>query len=373
MRISGIKIGKLFGIEIFLDYSWFFIFALMTWALSTEYFPSLNQAVSLTNNIILGALTALFLFASALIHELLHSLTAKRNGLEVNRITLFLFGGIAELFEEPKNAKSEFKIALAGPLTSFILAGIFWVIFLLTKSHNGLFNITVIASALAQINFLLGAFNLLPGFPLDGGRILRSIAWHYTKNLKRATQIASDSGKTIAVIVVIFGVIRIIATDTFTGTWLILIGLFLYQAAGQGYMELLIRFALEDIEIKELMNKNVLSISPYLSINELIEEYFLKLNCDTLPVIKDDKVVGIISLLEIRKKSAELTEDSRVYEVMKAFKPNIYLKEKDRAIEALKLMVSHNINFISIVDGDRLAGILTVDDIAKYLANKKII
>ncbi len=373
MRTSGIKIGKLFGIEIFLDYSWFIIFALLIWLLSAKYFPTLNSTASIQTNIILAAITSVLLFSSALIHELAHSITAKKNGFKINRITLFLFGGIAELFEEPDNARTEFRVAIAGPITSFVLSGIFFVIYLLTRQHGLLFNVTVLASTLSQINLLFGMFNLLPGFPLDGGRILRSIAWSYTKNLKKATQIASDSGKMIAVLVVVFGIVRIITTDLFSGAWLILIGLFLYQAAGQGYMELLIRTALEKVQIKQILNRNMLTVTPYLTINSLIEEFFLKYNVDNLPVILDNTVVGTISLDDIRKNSAHITEETRVYELMRSFLHNFYLQENDKAIDALKLMVSKNVGFVTILEDNQLVGILTVDDIAKYLADKKVI
>lgn len=293
--------------------------------------------------------------------------------MKINRITLFLFGGIAELFEEPDSARVEFRIAVAGPMTSLVLSGIFFAVFLLTRTHGSLFNINILASTMAQINLLFAVFNLLPGFPLDGGRIVRSIVWGYTKNLKKATQFASDSGRLIAILVIIFGILRIITTDLFSGAWLVLIGLFLYQAAGQGYMELLIRTALERVEISELMNRNMISVSPYLSINDLIEEFFLKYNCDSLPVIMDDKVVGLITLDEIRKQSANLSENTRVFEVMKGFEANFFLRSEDKAINALKTMVAENISFISVMKDNHLVGILTVDDIAKYLADKKVI
>ena len=373
MRTSGIKIGKLLGIEIFLDYSWFLIFALLIWLFSANYFPSLNATASVQTNIILAVITSVLLFASALTHELLHSIVANKNGLKINRITLFLFGGIAELFEEPDNARTEFRIAIAGPITSFVLAGIFFAIFFFTRGYNHLFNITVLAATMSQINLLFGMFNLLPGFPLDGGRILRSIAWGLTKNLKKATQIASDSGKIIAVLVIAFGILRIITTDLFSGAWLILIGLFLYQAAGQGYMELLIRTALEKVQIKQILNKNMLTVTPYLTINSLIEEFFLKYNVDNLPVILDNTVVGTISLDDIRKNSARITEETRVYEMMRSFLHNFYLQENDKVNDALKLIVSKNVGFVSILEENKLVGILTVDDIAKYLADKKVI
>lgn len=373
MRLNSFKIGKLFGIEICIDYSWFLIFALITWLLATRFYPSFNPHASILTNVILGFTTSFLFFASTLIHELAHSIVAKRNGLPVNRITLFLFGGISELFEEPANAKTEFRVAIAGPLTSIFLALIFWLIYFLIKDRPQYLNFILLTSTLAEVNFLLAFFNLLPGFPLDGGRILRSIVWNINGNLKNSTHIATIGGRTVATVIILYGIIRTITTDFFGGVWLILIGLFLYQAAGQSYMELLIRLALEKVRVKEIMNSNIVSVSPFLTINDLVEQYFLKYNHTTLPVIVDNIVVGTVSLDDVRDSSNELTEDSRVRDVMRQLDMNIFLNKEDRALQALKEMVASRINFVSVRENNRLIGILTIDDIAKYLSDKKVI
>jgi len=375
MRSNGFKIGKIFGIEIFIDYSWFIIFVLITWLLAAQFFSSFNPQASILINIILGTITSLLFFASVLTHELAHSIAAKRNGIKVNRITLFLFGGISELFEEPTSAKTEFKVAIVGPLTSFLLAALFGLLYLVFRSHANLINFTLVFSTLAEINLLLGFFNLLPGFPLDGGRILRSIVWAVNKNLKNSTYIATLGGRIVAIIIVFIGILRGITTDFFGGVWLILIGLFLYQAAGQSYLELLIRLALEKVRIKEIMNPNIVSVSPFLTINDLIEEYFIKYNYITLPVIRNNVIVGTISLDDIRNSSEDLESASRVHEVMKQNTNNLYLEQEDKVLDALKQMVAHKVSFISVRnhDHDQLIGILTLDDIAKYLSDKNVI
>jgi len=373
MRSNGFKIGKVFGIEIFIDYSWFIIFVLITWLLAAQFFPSFNSNASVFTNIVLGTITSLLFFSSVLIHELAHSIVANRNGIKVDRITLFLFGGISELFEEPTSAKVEFKIAIVGPLTSFLLAALFGLLYLIFRSHANLINFTLVFSTLAEINLLLGFFNLLPGFPLDGGRILRSIVWAVNKNLKDSTYIATLGGRIVAITIVLVGVLRGVTTDFFGGVWLILIGLFLYQAAGQSYLELLIRMALEKVRIKEIMNPNIVSVSPFLTINDLIEEYFLKYDYVTLPVIRDNVIVGTISLDDIRSNSEDLESMTRVHEVMRHNVNNLYLQQEDRVLTALKQMVSSKVSFISVRDHDQLIGILTLDDIAKYLSDQKVI
>jgi len=373
MRSNGFKIGKVFGIEIFIDYSWFIIFILITWLLAAQFFPSFNPHASIFTNIILGTVTSLLFFTSVLTHELAHSIVAKRNGIEVNRITLFLFGGISELFEEPTNAKIEFKVAIIGPLTSFLLAALFGLLYLIFRSHANLINFTLVFSTLAEINLLLGFFNLLPGFPLDGGRILRSIVWAINKNLKNSTYIATLGGRIVAITIVLIGVLRGITTDFFGGVWLILIGLFLYQAAGQSYLELLIHMALEKVRIKEIMNPNIVSVSPFLTINDLIEEYFLKYDYITLPVIMDNEVVGTISLDDIRNNSEDLESMIRVHEIMKPNTNNLYLQQEDKVLNALKQMISSRVSFVSVRDHNQLIGVLTLDDIAKYLSDQKVI
>ena len=373
MRSNGIKIGKIFGIEIFIDYSWFFVFVLITWLLATKFYPTFNPNSSLWLNLFLGLITSLLFFSSTLIHELAHSVIANGNGLKVNKITLFLFGGIAELFEEPLNAKVEFKVAIAGPLTSIFLALLFFLAYLFIKDNAYLLSLILLTSTLAQINLLLAIFNLLPGFPLDGGRILRSIIWSINKDLKESTRIATVAGRAVSLAIIFTGVLRVITTDFFGGIWLVLIGLFLYQAAGQSYLELLIRTALEKVRVGEIMNKNIITVSPFLTVNDLIEEYFLKYNYTALPVVVDNAVVGIVSLDDVRGNAEEMDETTRVHEVMKRFETNIFLSKEDEVLQALKKMIASKINFVSVRDNDRLVGILTIDDIAKYLSDKKVI
>ena len=364
---------KLFGIDIYIDYSWFLIFALITWLLAAKFYPTFNHNASVLSNVLLALATSILFFLSILIHELAHSVVSKRNGLEVNKITLFIFGGIAELFEEPHDAIMEFKIAISGPIASLLLALIYLSIYYLVKDNTHYYSITLLTSTLAEINLLLFIFNLLPGFPLDGGRILRSIVWRINGNLKNSTRIATIGGRVVAVAIILIGVIRVITTDFFGGVWLMLIGLFLYQAAGQSYLELLIRLALEKVKVKEIMNTNIVFVNPLLSVNDLIEEYFLKYNYTTLPVIANDTIVGIVSLDDVRDKSGYLDDSTKVQEVMKRFDSNIFLNKDDQALKALKNMILNKVNFVSIREQGRLVGVLTIDDIARYLSDKKVI
>ena len=198
MLKEGFPIGRLFGISIRLHYSWFVIFALVIWALSTDYFPVAYPHWSIGISISAGVITSLLFFMSLLAHELMHSLVAQHYGIPVRAITLFVFGGVSQITEEPHEARTEFRIAVAGPLTSIILGGIFWLLWYLLPPALDV--VAAVSFWLAWINILLAVFNLVPGFPLDGGRVLRSIIWWRTRNLLRATQIASNIGRAIGFI-----------------------------------------------------------------------------------------------------------------------------------------------------------------------------
>lgn len=374
MRNGGFKLARIYGIEIFIDYSWLVIFLLILWLFTYVYYPTLFPEFSNTTDLMLGFLTAILFFSSALLHELAHSVVSIKNGLNVKRITLFLFGGIAELFDEPKDAKSEFKIAVAGPATSIILAILFYLLSKVFSIYFYYMPAIALCLTLFEVNMILAIFNLLPGFPLDGGRIMRSIYWFFRKDLHAATKVASNGGKIIAFLLIILGIIQILGTGFVSGIWLILVGLFLYRAAGQSYLELLINDALREIDIEKIMRKNVVFVTPSISINELMSDYFLKYNSMSFPVIQQDDVVGLVSLKDVRKKSSEELIDTHVWDLMKSFPHNLNLSPQDKAISALKMMLMEDISFIPVKNKEgKLLGLVTLEGIADYLNEQKII
>ncbi len=371
MRTSGFKIFKIFEIDIHIDYSWLVIFGLVFWIFSINYYPALLPDKQPLIYLILGATTAVLFFSSALLHEIAHSLVSIKNNIKVNRITLFLFGGVAELFEEPKNPSSEFKIASAGPAISIFLGLLFYLLSIAFKEQ---LTASLLFSTLFQTNMLLAIFNLLPGFPLDGGRILRSILWGATKNIKLATKIASNIGRFIALTMVAFGIFQIIFSGFFSGFWMVFIGLFLYQAAAQSYMELLINEALKKETVENIIRKNTITVKPQLSINELLTEYFLKYKSESFPVIQNDEIIGLVTLKDLQKHNQNELANARVWDYMRRFPYNLFVKVDDQAVKALRLMLSSNINFIPVKDEEgKLKGLLTLEDIADYLNEKKVI
>ena len=368
---NGFKIGRLFGIDIFIDYSWLIIFFLITWLFSTSFFPTFFPEFSSSVNIALGISTSILFFLSALAHEFMHSLVAKANKIEVKKITLFLFGGVSEIFEEPDTAKTEFKIAVAGPLASFFLAGLFWLLSLLFSYQIVIEEAFAVSSTLARANLVLGIFNLLPGFPLDGGRIFRSIIWYFSKDLMESTKIASSAGKFIAFLIIMLGIFEIFAFGFWGGIWLILIGIFLLQAASQSYLELLISEKLKNKKALNFAVDNYPLIRSNESIDRVIDNYFIHKNYDRLPVINDsEQIIGSITIKDIRKST---NEETTVQNIMRPYPERLKISKDDDASKALRLMIRTDETFIPIKENKKTSSIVTLESIAKYLSDKKII
>lgn len=369
----GIKAGKIFGIDLFIDYSWIVIFVIVSFILATRYFPSQYPDLSLSINIILGIVSAVLFFASAFVHELTHSIVARINKIKVKRITLFLFGGMSELFEEPPNAEVEFKIALAGPATSIVLAIIFLITWRMLDRYTMFLPGIAVASTLFQVNMILAVFNLLPGYPLDGGRIIRSLMWALSKDINSATRIATSLGQLVAFFIIVFGILQIIVLGMWSGIWLILIGLFLIQTAGQSYLELQIRETLSEQKVEDLMNPNILTLHPNLSINDALAEYFIKYASQSFPVVKDNDVVGLISLRDIRAQIETMSDDARVSEVMRSFPKNLFLQPRAKALDALRIMMEKDLSFLPVKTDKRIVGMITLESIANFLAEERVI
>lgn len=373
MSSRGFRLGKINTIEIYMDYSWILIFILVIWILAAQYFPVEFPGMSKIGYLSLGIITAILFFLSAFLHELAHSIVAIKNNVKIRRITLFLFGGMSELFEEPSEADKEFKISIAGPTTSILLALLFSIIWNLSDRFIHYSPLTAVASTLFQVNVILAIFNLLPGFPLDGGRILRSIIWVITKDLKRATLIATTSGKIIALAIIFFGILQIIITGMWGGIWLILIGLFLNQTAGQSYMELEIREALKGLTVGNLTTSKIMTLAPNLSIDDALAEYFIRYASMSFPVVENDKVVGLISLNDIRSKVSELSETNRVSDVMRPYPSKLTISPEEKAIKALKIMIDKDISFIPVIAENKMIGMITLESVADYLNEREVI
>lgn len=251
---NSIKIGKLYGIEIRIDPSWLIIFFLISFSFSFELFPALYPQLSATTNITLGIVTALLFFASVIVHELSHSIYAKRHGIKIPRITLFLLGGVAELQEEPKTPKDELFMALAGPLASYVIALLFGGLWYLAAVYD-LLSLQVISATVATINVAVATFNLIPAFPLDGGRVLRSIIWHFSGKFERSTYWASWTGRVFSYLLLLYGIIQFLLGSIVGGLWFFILSWFLYNAAVASYQQVLLKKVIGNKKVKDMMQE----------------------------------------------------------------------------------------------------------------------
>ncbi|MFC1935904.1 site-2 protease family protein, partial [Chloroflexota bacterium] len=264
------RLGRIAGVEIGIHYTWLFAFVLITWTLADGFFPDSFPGWSWPVYWATGILSALFLFASVLIHELAHSLVAKGRGLPVQGITLFIFGGVSSIRAEAKAAKDEFLIAVVGPVTSLILAAVFGAMWLAVSDKNT--PLTAILMYLALVNGLLGLFNLLPGFPLDGGRVVRAVLWGATGNLSKATNIAAGAGQVLALVFISWGVFQLLSGNVLGGLWIAFIGWFLNGAAESSRRQTAFQEALRGIAVSEVMDPDPETVGPETRVDVLVRE-----------------------------------------------------------------------------------------------------
>lgn len=364
---SSIKIFEVFGIEVRLDYSWFIIFALLTYVFGVSYFPLVLPGISGGLVAVITIVTVILFFSSVLIHEMCHSVVAKKKGIPVEKITLFMFGGVAEIEKEPDNPSSEFIIAIAGPASSFILAGIFGIIWYFSR---GFALVMEPAKYLTFINLMLGMFNILPGYPLDGGRILRSIVWKVTGNLKRATFIASTVGRVLGFMIITFGIVLIFFGDFINGMWLAFIGWFLQSSAQASYTQLVLETSIKGIKVRDIMNKDIVDVTRDTTLQDLVDDYFMKYRFGRFPVIenlKTKKLMGIISIHDVKSIPREEWPNTYVGSIVKKVTEEEKVDGAIEMSEAIKRMTKNNLSHLVVMFGDRLEGIITKSDIMNFL------
>lgn len=355
------KIGTIMGIPIRVHFTWFIVFGLITWSLSTFYFPKAAPDLPIASYWVKGVLASLLLFGSVAFHELAHSFVAKRYKISIESITLFIFGGVAQMRGEPPHPKAEFRIAIAGPLSSFFLSVFF---FFLSLNTTG--GVKSLFAYLAQINLIIGIFNLIPGFPMDGGRVLRSYLWAKKNNFFYATQKASGVGRNIAIFFIFFGIFSLF-TRMPGGLWLILIGWFLYTAAQASYQQSTLQESLFGVKVRDIMVTDLITVSPSLSLEEIVNGYFLRYGYGGFPVVEDGKYFGMITLKEIKDVPKNAFEDTKVKEVYLKHKKQWEISGEDDVIKALEKMITEDIGRLVVVQGDRIAGLITRNGIARYM------
>jgi Zn-dependent protease/CBS domain-containing protein len=368
----GISLFKVAGIRINIDYSWFIIFGLVLFALSAGYLPRTFPGQPTQTYWVAGLFATLLFFSSVMLHELAHSLVAIRQGIDIPEITLFIFGGVSRLSQEPTNPKTEFKIAVVGPLTSFALAAAFGVLRVFLQGFEPSLMVVVIGY-LAWINLALGIFNLIPGFPLDGGRLLRAFLWWRTGSLTRATKVASDFGKGFAVAIMILGGLQIFAGALVNGLWFIFIGMFLRGMSVQGYEELVIRKALEGVHVEEVMVREVVSVPPDLTVSQLIHDYFLHYAFRGFPVVENGRVLGVVSVAAVRQLPREVYDNRQVADIMTPLQDDLLIEAQASLADALVKMSRQEQDRLLVLKGEKLAGLVTKTGLLRFVQIKQVL
>ncbi|MCK5308696.1 MAG: site-2 protease family protein [Zetaproteobacteria bacterium] len=368
---KGFKLFKVIGIQISLDYTWFIIFALVAWTLSQGYFPSVVPGLAMWIYIAMGVVSSLLLFASILLHELSHSYVANRLGMDIRGITLFIFGGIAELSREPDDPRMELKIAIAGPIASGVLAILFWLI---KEGLTAMALFPLVASVcsyLVIINIVVVIFNMIPGFPLDGGRVLRAIWWMKSGDLQRATMVAGRVGKGFALFLIFFGILQTFTGNIIGGLWMVFIGIFLQQAAESGYREVLIKNSLSGIRVGDVMTREVVTVHPDDSLQVIVDDYLFRHHCVSFPVVAASRLVGMLNLGDIRAVPKEKWRETRVRDVMEPVTQHSLASPEETAIEVLSKMATLGVGRFPVVHMGKLVGIISRRDIMKLMAFKR--
>jgi Zn-dependent protease len=384
---SGFKLGKIFGIDVYVDWSWLLIFLLITYQLATVFnspqvHPDWSPALAWGTAIV----AALLFFGSVLAHELAHSIVAKSRGLPVNRITLFLFGGVSNIEREPTSPSTEFLMAIVGPLTSFVLGILFLALGGAIVFANGrliasplgflrgLDPVATLLLWLGPINIVLAIFNMIPGFPLDGGRVLRSIFWAITGSLKRATRWASWIGQGVAWLMILAGISMVfganlpfLGTGTVPGLWLAFIGWFLNNAAVQSYRQVVLEDLLGGVQVSTLMRPNAATVPPNISLNDLVYDHIMNSDERAFPVLDGDRLVGMVSLGDVRQIPRSEWDVTPVSKVMTPADHLAIATPHEEVTQAMNDIASHDVRQVPVVQDGRYLGVLRREDIMKWL------
>jgi Zn-dependent protease/CBS domain-containing protein len=368
MLKGGIPLGTFFGISVRLHWSWFLIFVLVTWSLAAFYFPDRYPEWSRGGYVVMGLATSLLLFCSVLVHELAHSLVARAAGIPIHSITLFFLGGVSQMTQEPGKPSVEFRMALAGPATSLVLGGMFWAIWYAARDVNE--PAAALVFWLGWINVVLAIFNLVPGFPLDGGRVLRSIIWWRTGNLLRATRIASSIGTGIGYLLIFLGVFLVFFGDWANGLWIAFIGWFLQNAAVGSYRQLAVQDMLRGHTVGEVMMRDCPAISPQITLEQLVNEHILPSGRRCFPVVEGGRVLGLVTMHNVKAVSRDLWSTKTVREVMTPMEKVKAVHAGDDLSRVLQLLTAEDVNQLPVVENNAIIGMVARDNLLSFIRNR---
>jgi len=361
---------KLFGFSVRVNASWLILGFLIAYSLARGLFPSQYGGYKPSVYWAMGVAGAIGLFFSIVFHELSHSLIARRFDLPITGITLFIFGGVAEMNEEPPTPRAEFFMAISGPISSIILAGLFFGANLVGQAMAWPEPVTGVAQYLAFLNLILAGFNLIPAFPLDGGRVLRSVLWGLKDDLRWATGIASKIGGGFGFILISLGAINFFMGNILGGVWLFLIGMFLRAASQTSYQQMVMRKALEGEPVRKFMVSDPVSVTPSLSLEDLVEDYIYRYHFKMFPVVDEGLLVGCVTLNQVKEVPRDERGRRKVQDLVKGCSEENAIGPDEDVMKALSLMKRMNKSRLMVVDAGRLVGIISLKDILGFLSLK---
>lgn len=363
-----VTLFHLFGFEVRVDASWLIIASLVTWSLASSLFPQSFPGLATSVYWGMGVIGAVLLFASVVAHEFMHSWVARRSGMTSKGITLFLFGGVAEMHAEPPDPRTEFLMAIAGPLTSLFLGGAFYGLALLASRLAAPIPLLGVLAYLWPINLALAVFNLIPAFPLDGGRVLRAVLWRFTGRLRRSTRIATFIGSGFAFLLIGLAVFSLWRGSLLNAVWWFMIGVFLHNASQGSYRQLLIREFLEGEPVSQFLEQDPVTVSYHISVERLVDEYVYRRPDSLFPVMQEDTLVGCVSVEEVGQIPREQWDSTTVKQISVACTPENTISVNTDANEALGLMRRTGRKRLLVVDGEHLVGVVSLRNLLQRLS-----
>ena len=369
MRVGGFRAGRLLGFRIRIDYSWFVVLFLVTWTFASWQFPVDLPGRSRLAYLAMGFSGALLLFISVLLHELAHSVMARSRGIEVEGITLFIFGGVAEMRREPERALDEFLLTIVGPLSSLALAGVFLVL-ARTFDGLGLAPAAVVAGTLSMLNLVLAIFNMVPAFPLDGGRVMRAVLWKLTGDPIRATRWATWVGRAFGWLLIAYGFFLFVSGVQFAGIWGIFLGWFLASAAASAAEQNELKHALEGVAVGRLIRGPAVFVPGEISAEDLVERYFLRYPATAFPVVRGRSIVGVVAVSDVSGLSLEQRATTSVYDLLVPIERVAAVQSDRPLVELVFASRAGGHDRLMVIRGGEVLGALTTSDIDDWVSGK---
>ena len=367
---GNLKLTTLFGIAIKVNVSWVFIAVLLSWALAQGYFPLVHEGLQQIDYWSMSIIAVLGLFASILLHELAHSIVARGFGMEIRSITLWLLGGMAEMRDEPPHPRAEFLMAIAGPATSFALAGLFYLVGVALDDGGTAALIGLVAAYLAKLNLVLAVFNLVPAFPLDGGRVARAAIWAATGNYDRATDIAALMGSIFGLSLIALGLIALVTGAGLSSLWLVILGLFIRFAADASRAQAHTKHVLDGERVADTMTADPVCVPPDIPVVHLIEHYMYKYPFEFFPVVDNGQLIGSVSLHEVKRVPPGERCVVPVRDITRPLADESTISSDASAAQALTRMQSTGQSLLMVTSGHAIVGVIAMRDILRLVSLK---